>query len=719
MSATTDLPDLGAFAALFDPPSEMPVDPAAMNAMTADEIRTAVEAEISAARQVTEGDLAQNRRDARDYYNRRPVGLLSPEENKSQVVLSDVRDTVNWAMPGLMRVFFGGRDMARYDPTRPDQTAQGKQQTDYINHVFLNQCNGFMVTHTLFKNALTEKNGPGRVYTEVKTEVCYEKYEQVSTIEVTKLTQTPGVELLAANPSGPPTQTLDETGQPVTVLFWDIEVRITTKKARLRVKAIPPENFLSSPRAEAIDDDVRFVGERYEITKSDLIALGYDPDTIMNLPGGALADIQSARWERYQDESQGTEQNRNDEMAPVWVTDCYVRIDEDGDGIAELRHIVCAGDQNITILSDEYAKYPPYFDLCPWPMPHTIHGESVFDIVGDLQLIGSILMRNELDNIYRLNNGRWEVVEGMVEIDDMLENQPGGIVRVQQQGSVTALDTPNLGSAPANMRGYLDGVRANRTGMSPSSQGLDASTMRNTTATGISQIMSAAQQIQELVARVFAEGGLKRMFLLMLREFVNGPYKKDCIQLRGEWVDVDPSTWDAEMNVTIAVGLGVGAATERIQNLTALQADAAQLYALGFGGYMIDQHGVKAILDEKIEAMGFRFNPFFIEPVGDPPPPKPDALLIEANSKMQKVQSDLQVNQARIQNDSRDSETKAQIQLGELALKKQELDIRLATDRERIASQERIAKAQINANAKIAIEQARAQASRAEPAGTT
>lgn len=709
--------------AFMDPPAEIPGAPA--GGMTEQDVAAIVEQEIAAALQVTEGsDLALNRRDARDYYNRRPVGLMAPVPNRSQAITSDVRDTVNWAMPGIMRVFFAGSQFLRFEETTPDGAAAAKVASRGINKLFLDEAGGFMCVYTAVKNALIEKNGPIRVYTEVKREVCYEKYQELTQDQVQELLESkPGAQIMRSEQAG--SVPLLVQGQVQQLDFWNIEIRIPKETVRLRVRAIAPENFLASPRCDSIDDDTPFAGERYLITRSDLVAMGIDAAVVAELP--AVSDdgeIETVRTERYQDESPGLSDNyRTDQMAKVWVTDCYVRIDEDGDGIAELRHIICAGQTGVKILLDEYAPYQQFLDLCAWPMPHTIHGESVFDLVGDLQLYTSTLMRNELDNIYVLNNGRWQVVEGLVNIDDLLDNKPGGVVRVQEKDAVTPLDTQALGGAPANMRAELAGLREQRTGMSRVSQGMDASALRNTTATAVQGVMSAAQQIQELVCRVFAEGPLKRLGLLLLREVCNGPHKKRLMKVDQEWVQFDPAKFDPEMSCSVVVGLGVGQAQERIANLSALQADQKMAYDLGWGGWMVTPQNAMALIDEKVSAMGFRTNPFFTAPVGDPPPPPPNPGLIaaqaaevEAKSKSDKVKADVAVDAARIQTDKQKTVAETQLKVGELALKQRELDIRLEVDMARLASQQRIELARLNADREVRIAQARAQEAQAQQA---
>jgi hypothetical protein len=283
------------------------------------------------------------------------------------------------------------------------------------------------------------------------------------------------------------------------------------------------------------------------------------------------------------------------------------------------------GEQSITLLDDHEINWQPFSSLTPIPMPHKFHGLSIADQVGDLQLIRSTLLRQMLDNMYLVNNGRYEVVEGAVEIDDLLTSRPGGVVRVTAPGMVNPLPTQPFNQSVYTLMDFLENVRQMRTGAGMHNQGLDASTFRNQTATGVSQVMSAAYARVEMIARIFAETGVKDLFKKLLKLMVESPVKDRVIKLRGEWVEVDPSTWNTEMGVEIQVGLGVGQAGERISYLTQLLQVQAQAKMAGLSNVVSADNVYRAGV-QMAEAMQLP-NPelFFDDPKGkQPDPPQPD-----------------------------------------------------------------------------------------------
>jgi hypothetical protein len=363
------------------------------------------------------------------------------------------------------------------------------------------------------------------------------------------------------------------------------------------------------------------------VTVSDLIALGYSREIVENLPSDDTPEYSQGRTERLSEDETfpvTTAERTDPASREIWTTECYLRIDEDGDGYAELRKIMVVGEQAITILADEEINSQPFSSLTPIPMPHKFFGLSIADQVSDLQLIRSTLLRQMLDNMYLVNNGRYEVVEGAVEIDDLLTSRPGGVVRVTAPGMVNPLPTQPFNQSVYGLMDFLENVRQMRTGAGMQNQGLDASTFRNQTATGVSQVMSAAYARVEMIARIFAETGVKDLFKKLLRLMIENPVKDRVIKLRGEWVEVDPSCWNAGMDVEVEVGLGVGQAGERIQYLTNVLEVQAKAKMAGLGN-VVSPDNVYRTGVKMIEAMQIP-NPelYFTNPNGKPPdPPSP------------------------------------------------------------------------------------------------
>jgi hypothetical protein len=313
------------------------------------------------------------------------------------------------------------------------------------------------------------------------------------------------------------------------------------------------------------------------MTVSDLNAQGFDTDDLPGTESGSDVAYQDEARARYANDDTDRETNDSMSMDPtmreVWVTEAYVRIDYDGDGIAELRKITCVGSKVLTYKdggqsANEEIECMPFASWSPIIVPHKFTGLSLADLVMDLQRIQSQLFRNMLDNQYLTNNGRYVAVEGMVNLDDLLSSRPHGVVRTKMQGAVSRLDTPQLGATAFQFLDYVDKLREKRTGVSERSQGLDPNQLApNTAATAVNQVMIAAQQRIELIARVFGETGMTDLFRLLHKLVLTNQTSKDIFRLRDKYVEVDPSEWRERKDTTVVVGLGNGSKESEMMQL--------------------------------------------------------------------------------------------------------------------------------------------------------
>lgn len=672
--------------------------------LTPEEVRATIQAEINDSIGHLGSDISEQRRRAQQYYKGRLLG--NEVEGRSSVVLTDVMDTVEWIMPSLMRMFLGGHIVARYKPVGPEDEDWSKQATDYINEVFFNTQDGFLEMYNFFKTALIEKNAFLKIWYEETFEPKKITYRGLTIDQATLVMQEEGIELLEQNeypgdmvdPStmqlDPQTQQpIEGSGQPYT--FYDLVVRERKTRGRIKLQGVPPEEVLISRRATRLNDNTPFVGIRTKRTVSELIAMGYDEDLIRHTPSDDSPEFSQERTERFEDEN--TYPTMTGERADwasreVWVTDCYMRLDEDGDGYSELRHIVVLGEDSMTILSDEEINTIPLVSLTPIPMPYKFFGMSVADQVMDLQQIRSTILRQMLDNLYLINNGRYEVVTGAVEIDDLLTSRPGGIVRVEAPGMIQPLETKPLPPEAFGMLEHLKQIREERTGITRYNQGTDASSL-NKTATGMNMIMNAAQARIELIARVFAETGLKYLFKKYLRLIIEQPMKERVFRMNGKWITVDPTKWNEDMDVEIEVGMGPGQAAEKLQALQSLLSVQGELNNAGLGGHLVTPANVYAAVDELTIAMGYKHNKFFTDPTGqEPPEPEPDPRLLAVQQKDAEAKQELEFKE-------KDRKMDAAEKGAELDLKKMEIEMRREVEMSRIAMERevRVEVAEINA----------------------
>lgn len=645
-----------------------------------DEVKSIVSNEIIDAHGaiMAGSEISEERRRALKYFFGKPLG--NEIAGRSQVVLTEVADTIHWIMPSLMRMFASGEDIFEFEPTHEGERDMAEQATAYINKVFWDEMEGFDILYDWFFTALLEKNGFVTVFWEELVEPKIEQYEGLTDVQL-ELLQMDGRGLEIIELGERSAQMPDGSEMPL----YDVTVKQTKRVGRMKVRGIPPEEFLIARRVTRLDDDVPFVGERIKMTASELIAMGFDPEEVASWPSDQSPEFHQGRTERLAEEETFplTTAERSDAASrEMWVNNVYIRIDEDGDGYSELRRIMTIGDTSMELLLDEYANFPPYASLTASPIPHKFFGQSIVDLIGDLQVIRTTLMRQLLDNLYLQNNVQLKVVPGQVEISDLLTNRPGNLIRMDSLDSVEPLVTPPLPPIAMEMMNYLDQIREIRVGVSRWTQGLDGSSL-NGTATGVNAMMGASQARVELIGRVFASTGLKRLGKLLLRTFKQKDNKSRSVRLHGNWVDVDPSMWNDDMDVKIKTGLGVGAAAEQIQFLMAtiqLQKEALMSGA----SFMVQPKDLYRAVTELNKAMGFRGDEvFFTDPGDEPwPEPEPDTKLLENQRRVEDDRKKAALEGLRIDNERAESERLAEFRDRELEenskLKREEMETRKA-----------------------------------------
>ena len=161
--------------------------------------------------------------------------------------------------------------------------------------------------------------------------------------------------------------------------------------------------------------------------------MGFSKKIIEDLPVYNDLEYTTERVALFSNVEQPDDPSLDPSMREIEVYEAYMKVDYDGDGIAELRRIVYAGHE---ILENEETDYVPFCSLCPIPMPHKFYGHSLADRTTDLQLIKTTITRQILDNLYLSNNARMMVVDGQANLDDLLTVTPGGVVRVKNPAAV-------------------------------------------------------------------------------------------------------------------------------------------------------------------------------------------------------------------------------------------------------------------------------------------
>ena len=633
--------------------------------MNEHDFQSVVSAEIEDAVTYIDTDLSPIRAQATAYYRGDPFG--NEEEGNSRVVATEVRDTVNAMLPSIMRVFFSSERVVEFMPRGPEDVKAAEQASDYSNYV-LNQDNpGFMVLYGTFKDSLVRKCGIVKTWWAKNTTVRTEKYTGLDEGTVMMLQQEPGaVVTVITQYDDPdvaePQLTMDPmTGQPVMMpipQMFDVEVKRTIEEGKICVEGVPPEEFLIDRNARDIES-AAFVGHRKMATVAELLEMGYDEDLIME-------NISTTDFE-YNDEylrrrptttTMGSlNESHNPAMQRALYVEGYMRVDYDGDGIPELRKVCCLGE-GYTIVNNEPADLVGFADFPCDPEPHTspLEANSVFDFTKDLQEIKSDILRNTLDSLAQSIHPRTAVVEGQVNMDDVLNNETGAIIRMRAPGMVMPLAQPFVGQAAFPMLEYMDSIKEERTGMSRASMGLNADALQSTTKAAVSATVSANQMRIELTTRILAEG-MKKLFKLILQLSVKHQDKPRMVRMRNEWVQIDPRSWDATMDVAINVGMGTGDTEQKMQMLGMIAAKQEQaLMQMGPMNPLVTPAQYANTLRKMVELSGFKdasqfFNAIpadYMPPQSqEPAKPSPEEML--AQVQVQSIQADIQKKAAELQ----------------------------------------------------------------------
>ena len=664
------------------------------------EIIAQIEAQENIAYGVNDSALSNDRAEAIDYYLGQPFG--NEEEGRSQVVSYDVQDTIESALPQLLKVFVAGDKVVQFDPKGPEDQEAAEQETDYINHVVMEQNEGFKIFYVWFKDALLSKNGYVKVYAEEEEEEEEYEYKGLTDAQLQMLASDEGTEVLEHTGYPDPSVNMDVVYQqammngvdPATIMqpmLHDVKLKVTEKETEIHIENVAPENMMISVEVNGPNlQDAKFVQHREVMQLAD-IAETFDK------PLDYIKSIMSDLRDTFEEESNARdiydeEYDRAIESQEALVKDTYIKLD------GERYRVVVLGN---TVLYKEKCEYVPFACITPMIMPHRHIGRSYADLTMDIQLIKSTLIRGQLDNMYLANNGRYAISD-RVNLDDMLTSRPGGIVRVDgDPGSgIMPLSHPPLPASSFGMVEYMDSMKEKRTGITAYNQGLDSNSL-NKTATGVAQIMNASQQRIELVARTFAETGVKELFKLVHYLVRTTLTKPDIIRLRNKWVEVDPREWKARKDLSISVGLGAGNKDQQLVHLTSILQMQKEAIQIG----LTSPEKIYNALAKLTQNAGFK-NPeeFWVNPTNNPQgqePPKEDP-----NDKL--IQGQLAIEQQKAQSDMALSQQKAQAQL---AQEQERSKNDIIIEREKIMAQAELEKfkAQLKAETDLAIAQIKAQ----------
>lgn len=627
--------------------------------MSEDEVLSVCLQEIRSAAGGETSDLAQSRADAMERYLGDPYG--DEIEGRSGVVTREVLETVEGMMPSLMRIFAEQENLVQFAPIGPEDEEQAQQETDLVNYVFWNENRGFYNLYTFCKDALKSKTGVLKVWADRTESVEREEYKGLDDLQMGQLLADEDVEREVIE--------YDLTDEGHHVIF-------KTKRDDVKIKICPiaPEEFgVGRDARSPYVEDSDFVYARFKKTIAELVDEGYDRDFLETIASND--DIGTEERIARRNDEESLDWSDDTDMLNIWVTECWVRLDRDGDGIAELLKVTIAAgsysESSGKVMDIEDVDGIPVFATPAVPITHKFYGLSIADLVLDLQRIQTTLLRQVLDNTYLANNGQTAVNTDYVNLEDLLTRRPGGLTRFKGDmpwnAVVGAIPHNQLPAQTSEVFERLDERQKRRTGYGDEVGALDPGALANVN-TGVAALaFDQARAKIELLARIIAEIGLKPMFHYIHELMIKNDYKARAIRIRNQWIQADPSNWRTRKDSTITVGIGKVSRERRIMGFEALLAKQQEMVGQGAMGTLLQPHHLYESYKGWVEAWGFEPDLYVQDPRKLPPPPPkgPDpqaqlaqaqgqALMMDGQAKMMRAQTEqqkvaLEVEKARVE----------------------------------------------------------------------
>ena len=659
--------------------------------MTKDELVSIIDSHISSGN-VYSTTVTADRTKALKYYDATPYG--NEKKGRSTYVSSEVLETISWALPQIIKIFENNDGLIKFDPVGPESVLDADIATEYCEYVLNKQNNGFQILYNFIFDALLQKNGVVQVYYDSTKEYQREEFENLNDFEVTQILSQPGVEAVER-------ETVVEegtdplTGMSTTTNIHNLVIKRLKNggKGKIRVENIPPEELIVSKQTRSLNlDDSPFVARKVKKTISWLRSQGYKVDDDIsdaeNTPEASESIQRNAVDGNY---SSNYDDVSDPSMRLVTVVIAYLQVDFDGDGIAEWRKVIKVGNK---VLDNEECYVQPFVSTSPMPMPHKFYGKSLADLVMDLQLLKSMIMRAMLDSFaFNINPAKAVNVNNLIDINDLLNTNPGHWIKFRgdTNNAIYSLPSNGVGAEAFQLLEYVDNISESRSGISRYTQGIDSNAF-NKTATGTQAIMNASQEKLALITRIIAETGVAEIYKKILKVATLFIKQEQLIQAGSVFVSVDPRKWMNLETITVNVGSGAldkQAALAQSQQILGMQTQLLQagrpdLVAMvdaekifNAGAHMLKSMGKKNVFDyfNDPKSPQYQQNMQAIMQSQQPPPPDPLIVTaqIQAQTAQQKAQQEAMLKSAEFELDvySQDKE---------FNLKKLELELKYQTE---------------------------------------
>jgi len=567
------------------------------------EIEGIVQDAIQDAVDFVESEISEDRIKAQRYFDGEVD--LGYEDGRSKVVATKVRDTIRAVKPSLMRIFLSTAKPVEFVPTGPEDVAMAQQATDFVNHEF-NRLNGYRILNDAFHDALIKKQGIVKSYWKEVSSAKIYTFTDLSDDEYAYLVDDDDVTVIEH--SVEMSMSMDEMGMEIQLPIHSVKISRQERKGELVIESVPPEEFFVNRDARSMTD-AYIVAHRTEMRAGDLIELGFDPDVVLKLgsfdSGSEMTEAEVYERQGY-DEDFADEDVADPAMRLVAVTEAYMRMDVDGTGVPILHRFLCGGTK-YELLDFEPADEIPFAKFEIDPEAHTFYGRGLAEIIMEDQDAATSILRGILDNVAMTNNPRIAILDGAVNIDDILNNEIGALVRVRSPNAVQDLAVPFTAGQTLSALTYMDQLVEQKTGVTRASMGLDPDAMQSTTKAAVQATVQAAAGQVEVMVRNLADG-LRDLFGIVLRIINKNIDEQKYIRMSGGFVPVDPRVWNTNFfDVQTNVGLGTGREEEKTMALNmALQMQQQIFQAYGPQNGLVSLTNIRNTLADLLAASGVR-----------------------------------------------------------------------------------------------------------------
>ena len=622
------------------------------------QIESIVSKAITDAVDFIDSEIAPQRIKAQRYFDGEvDIGY---EEGRSKVVATKCREVVRGLKPSIQRIFLTSEKPVEFVPRGPEDVAAAEQATNYVSYKF-QQHNGYRVLNDVFQDAMVKKAGIAYVYYNEEVDTEIHTFTNLTDEEFALVVEADDVEVLEhemrINAS------LDETGIEIEVPEHDVKVSRTTPSGDICIESVPPEDFFVDRNARSTDS-YYVMGHSTEMRVADLIEMGFSIDDLSGLDSSeySVTDDEAEFVRRGYSVDESEDENISAASKKITVTNAYMELDIEGTGVPRLYQFLCAGS-TYKLLNFYEADYAPYAIFECDPEPHAFFGSSLVDLVMDDQDAATSMLRGVLDNVALTNNPALQIVDGQVAVDDLLNNEIGRIVRVKSPNSVMEMAVPFTAGQTLPALQYFDQLVDNKTGVSKMAQGLDPDVLKSSTATAIAASQEGQTGQAEVIARNFAEGGMREMFRMMLDLMVKHSDNEEIMRLNGSFVPVDPRAWDTDMDLMVNVGIGTGRENDRAAALQqALQIQQQVFQAYGPQNGIVSLTQIRNTLADLLAIGGLRNADRYFMPMT----PEIEQQMMQAQQEaamMAQQQPQADPNAAFMQAEQMKAQTRAQVDM--------------------------------------------------------